>query len=560
VDVEREAILRERIKAMDPDRFEQLVFELAHRDDRRVERVNRPDGGADTILPRGGGLAERAWQAKHYPKAISWKKCEDSLSRAVTRWKPNRVTFVFPIDLSQTRRASFDKKLVRHPDALGITVNHWNQSHLVQLLATHPDLAARFWPDTEEQTEKIDRLIKAGGKMENAGEMVERALAVGEFADRDKDFETAVSSLGIDTDAPNFETLPYITLEVRGERRRVHIAAWVRDGASIGQSTVSFRPDERGQAARMDAVRTLAGGETATVTDGFQAAIVAPEIVRELIEETQLGPGSFDLLPGDALIISLEIEVDGEMLSYTVPLRPVPPPPDTAAAWAGYIGRTLLEMTFTLLEKPAMRVSVGLHGSLDGTASDRADAATLVHGFVAHKAIRITSDVLFPSADGTITGHFEKFGDVAEPHDMATLRDFFRDVAFIEAELSIQLPLPETTSAEDLDAAATIADVLRTGEGSAEFGGLEATVVNPSISIPDLTMRLSAPSKAVEPVTYDLFGKTIHLGRGEYEIPPLKMVNVAAHGTTPDAPARLTFATEGDPNTTFRLIDRAAAK
>jgi hypothetical protein len=143
---------------------------------------------------------------------------------------------------------------------------------------------------------------------------------------------------------------------------------------------------------------------------------------------------------------------------------------------------------------------------------------------------------------------------------MTVLRDFFTNVAFIEEELGIDLPFPESTPPEDFDAAATIAEILRTGEGSATVEGLEVTVVNPSVSIPDVTMRLALPSKTVEPVTYELFGKTIHLGRGEYEIPPLKMVNIAAQGTTPDAPARLAFAVDGDTDTTFRLIDRSPMK
>jgi hypothetical protein len=35
---------------------------------------------------------------------------------------------------------------------------------------------------------------------------------------------------------------------------------------------------------------------------------------------------------------------------------------------------------------------------------------TLVHGFAAHDAIRISSDVLFPGGNGVISGSFEKFG------------------------------------------------------------------------------------------------------------------------------------------------------
>jgi Restriction endonuclease len=102
-ETEREPLLRERIKTMPPERFEQLVYELAHREDQRVERLEHPDGGADTILPRGQGEAERVWQAKRYPKAINWGKCEKSLADAIKRWRPARVTFASRVTSPRNR-------------------------------------------------------------------------------------------------------------------------------------------------------------------------------------------------------------------------------------------------------------------------------------------------------------------------------------------------------------------------------------------------------------------------------------------------------------------------
>jgi hypothetical protein len=132
-ETEREPLLRERIKTMPPERFEQLVYELAHREDQRVERLEHPDGGADTILPRWQGEAERVWQAKRHPKAINWGKCEKSLADAIKRWRPARVTFAFPRDFSEKPRAMFDKRLVSHPGAVvaKVTVDHWNLSHIM---------------------------------------------------------------------------------------------------------------------------------------------------------------------------------------------------------------------------------------------------------------------------------------------------------------------------------------------------------------------------------------------------------------------------------------------
>jgi len=151
------------------------------------------------------------------------------------------------------------------------------------------------------------------------------------------------------------------------------------------------------------------------------------------------------------------------------------------------------KLLLTLLEKPAIRASFGLRGDLEGTAAERAEAAVLVHGFYAHDAIRIRSDILFPSGDNVISGDFEKFGEPSFPADMAVLRDIFRDIAYIEEQLKVTLPLPPAMSAEDA-------------------------------------------------------------GLADYPIPQLKLVKFVALGTTPDAPARVRLAPVGGGEITFRLI------
>ncbi len=553
-EAEREDILRVRIAALSPDRFEQFVYELAHREDPKVERLKAPDGGADTVLPRGDGTAERVWQAKRYPKQINWSECEKSLSDAISNWKPDRVTFVFPRDLSKRPRKSFDTRLVGRPEAAAkkVTVDHWNLSRIVQLLGRHRDIADRFWPDLEGQTDKLDRVIKAGGRLESSQDLVERAEAIADFGERDVNFRSQFNVGGPDSETPNFDNLPYMMIEIRGERSRVQIATWVRDGAEVARPTLSFNDDDAGEAARAAAVRKLAVGEAATVTEGFSVAVVAPDIVKELTRDGALGPGSFDLVPGEPLTVCLEIDVDGETLSYALPLRPVPPPPGANAGWAAIVGRTLVELNFTLLAKPAIRASVGLRGDLEGTAAERAEAATLVYAFYAHDAIRIRSDVLFPGGDNVISGDFEKFGEPSFPADMAVLRDIFRDIAYIEAQLGIALPLPPAMSAEDADAAATIAQVLRTGEGSATFQAIDATVENPSAAL-NIVDQLAEQGSTVETVTYPLFGKTISLGPADYPIPELKLVKFVALGTKPDAPVRVRLEPLGDGEVTYRL-------
>ena len=41
----------------------------------------------------------------------------------------------------------------------------------------------------------------------------------------------------------------------------------------------------------------------------------------------------------------------------------------------------------------------------------------------------------------------------------------------------------------------------------------------------------------------------------DYEVPPLKVVDIVPHGLTPDAPARVVLEAEGDDQMPFRLVD-----
>ena len=52
-ETEREPLLRDRIKTMPPERFERLVYELAHREDSRVERLEPPDAAQTRSCPTG---------------------------------------------------------------------------------------------------------------------------------------------------------------------------------------------------------------------------------------------------------------------------------------------------------------------------------------------------------------------------------------------------------------------------------------------------------------------------------------------------------------------------
>ena len=112
---EREQLLRQQIAAMEPGRFEQLVLALVKLEHPTARRIERPDGGADVLVPAKGATPARVWQAKRYPNKISWTKCERSLADAIAQYKPSTVTFVFARNLSKHGEGAFAKRLVAHP-------------------------------------------------------------------------------------------------------------------------------------------------------------------------------------------------------------------------------------------------------------------------------------------------------------------------------------------------------------------------------------------------------------------------------------------------------------
>jgi uncharacterized protein YcbX len=92
VAAELDALLRQHMKVMPPERFEQLVHALAQREFPAIRRLQHPDGGADVLLPATDEQKAEVWQAKRYGDDINREECEDSLAAAVNRWAQSSLT------------------------------------------------------------------------------------------------------------------------------------------------------------------------------------------------------------------------------------------------------------------------------------------------------------------------------------------------------------------------------------------------------------------------------------------------------------------------------------
>jgi hypothetical protein len=103
-----------------------------------------------------------------------------------------------------------------------------------------------------------------------------------------------------------------------------------------------------------------------------------------------------------------------------------------------------------------------------------------------------------------------------------------------------------------MNAISTAAEVLRTGEGTATFNQAEGFIENPA-GIPQLAEDFRKRAHR-QMVSYPIFGREVELGEADYELPPLKVVEIVPYGQTANAPARVVLAAEGDGQMRFRLL------
>ena len=111
----------------------------------------------------------------------------------------------------------------------------WNQSEIVRRLEENADLRSAFFgPEQEPMMVKLDRMVKAGGKLESTQDLVERARTLGEYTQQqDVDFDYSITSRPSTAPAPKWDELPYMTLVVGNERTDVDVATWVAEGAEV---------------------------------------------------------------------------------------------------------------------------------------------------------------------------------------------------------------------------------------------------------------------------------------------------------------------------------------
>lgn len=168
------------IEAMDWETFEALVHAVVFEKDPRAERMGRPDGGADTLLPARGRTRAIVYQAKHYPGRIDWRHCRQSLGDAVASYRPGQVIFVLPQDFSAQKRKTFEEMSALAP---GVEVTTLGMSQLLALLHAHPTVARRFLGSVAlDIDDRVRRSLALGGqRLEHGKDLQARATELARF-------------------------------------------------------------------------------------------------------------------------------------------------------------------------------------------------------------------------------------------------------------------------------------------------------------------------------------------------------------------------------------------
>ena len=555
---------------LDDDEFEQLVFALVSAEHpdiewRRVTLVRAPDGGVDVLFVGDRDGQTVGWQAKHV-RGPHWADWEQSLDTAVAEHHVGELTFVFPFNPTKQQQRSFDKRLRgRHA---GVVVEHWTLAHLDDLCRRHRDVYERYLGRDGETlgvlVDRLDRAIRAGGKIERGADLLERLEAASEQLDaKDPHFAARIDAGAARTPSPEWSVPPYMSLAFRSERREIVIAFWTRAESPVDRPYFGFTDDEQGRAARAHARVELAAGRAVTLREGLWMGLTSPLIVKELSEQGIVLPG-FDtgrveipaplegglrIDPGDPVELELVADPMGAALPRRFTARPVlaeePAKSEVVAAQDG------IQLSLQFFPREGNGVDFRLSF---GWQLVPAEAATLIAS--AEWLLAVIEHGCSLVLGGEPLN--EKGPVPGERVDLLrrTLTDtlaFLRDIRLIEERTGASLPLPpqEALTEADLAAVETSADVLRTGRGTATFH--RGTGRIPVTEIAQVAERRSG-SEEVREVQYEIFGRTVTLGRGRYTLPKLKLADVQALGPDPFAPARVWLEAEDNDQIQFVLI------
>ncbi|HEV7564615.1 MAG TPA: hypothetical protein VGO31_01495 [Microbacteriaceae bacterium] len=540
--------------------FERLIASLVRRvEGDRAEKLANPDGGADVLIPANGKERARVWQVKHYPRAISWSKCEQSLDEAVRSFDPAEVTFVFPRDLSAPARRTFQRRLVeRHPD---VDVRFWGFTTLQELLHEQPAISERYFgAHQEDNYSRVLRAIQQGGNpLDDTRDLADRAFALAAFADRaDPNFECEHRYGNANLRDIQSLTPPFMVItETRGSEQ-VETRAFLRPEASA-DARFGFTDDEPGRDARERLCEAFARGEGVELEGGIWIRIEnAPVVVEEAIKSlpAEARRPVTRLAPAPPQKLSFETESDEGPTGNTFELYALPPTAGALRSYGAISGALAvwIDLRQSSLSSIAVDLRVSLRRSED--ASESAEAGRFLLHYYSSPQVTLRGADFVPGSSLVMSGSAKAALDPGELHQLEVYTEFNRSLAVIEAHVGRKLDVPSEIEPQSIEAVQGAAQLLRsTGDGMK----LDQLVIElPIAQVEAFVAGAQRGEPGHLPFTIEPFGERIDLGFIEFPTPPVRFFS--ALRTADPTTARVVLHLDNSVSVPYRVVNNPPAE
>lgn len=338
---------------MSDGNFDLLCHRLIRLEHSGVEKpAETNDGGADALLPMAGGGYEHAWQAKHFPKAISWTECRKSFADATENYKPEAYTFFFPRDLTKREQQTFDKHF--RPKGATVPVDYINGAEIQARLTESPEgrtIAKHFFKDDGEVLEQIKRAAIAKGELDTPGDALERMRPIGEYlASEDPYFSYSASVYkeggSAETPHPEGTVMSVAESDEDGLTSRIDVVPDDPEAIELygPKGKLSFPPEVYREAAE-----ALARGEEFTAKGvGITWEQLPPAFSEQLgkaVEaEVTIGPAARP--PPAPWSARVDVEVGASKANVDLDLKPADPPEGWDGCLQGYFAGMTMRLFF----------------------------------------------------------------------------------------------------------------------------------------------------------------------------------------------------------------------
>jgi hypothetical protein len=529
------------LAALHEDDFEELVHQLVRVEFPAAEKLDRPDGGADTLLPAASAEGyERCWQAKRHTGRIRWDECVSSLEAALAHWPGLRqVTFCFPQNLNAPKRKTFEARLVK-PYRDRVRVDHWCKSELVHRLLEEraARIANHYFKLDQESEAALRRAALAGGILDTTSDAIDRTRTIGSFmAVRDPFFAYAISTHQTEKPGPPLTPGAAIRLTFHNESGSVSIDASPSTPDAVARygpaGKLHFAEDEVGRSAEERFRHALQHGEAVEIDAGV--ALEFERLPPALEEFKPPGPisGRVRVIPGQApapwparlTITNGEKSIDADLEMY-----PEAAPAGWAASWRADLG----PLQLTMLLRPA---DVGIEGSLHWQYQERGGdtVAARLKGIEFLNALRTEGELRLEDRTGARPPLRHTLNDMHAPDWLEGTHNLLTALDQIERWSRHSVTLPDRGfELDELHAIAQAVQVIEVGAFTTESFNATLTVA------PEALGELETSTVEIGADWYlHIFDEEVFMGTVRSQFEGIRVIAVEAAGSSPATPAHV---------------------